>query len=90
LKKKLTPPNASSAEWEKHNRDYYYRNQKLNLRAAECEFETWNQRECLSLYVQNAPLLTVDDWGGIKPNRRGSGISESHADEICKRIALKC
>ncbi|HUZ02525.1 MAG TPA: hypothetical protein VMU89_19430 [Thermomicrobiaceae bacterium] len=83
-----TPSTARDGMWKGEYREYRSRQEKHQLRAAECRLEVEDGREALQLDPCWAPVLTSQDWDGQQMNQNGIWIGEEQPVQIWKRIAL--
>jgi hypothetical protein len=81
------PDDADERMWRRHYLGYLSRQSEKRLRAAECEFETVDGRQCLQLLPSQAPVVTSAWWGGATMNVQGVSISEDRAQRFRSAIA---
>jgi hypothetical protein len=82
------PDDATDRMWRRQYLGYRTRQIRRRLRAAECEVERVDGRECLQLLPGRAPLVTPEWWGGVQMNVMGHPISEEFARPIRIAIAI--
>jgi hypothetical protein len=87
------PDKADDEMWKRHYLAYYLRQSNNRLRAAECEFETVDGRQCLQLQPAQAHVVTPDWWRDELPkgvrtmNVYGVDLSEQRAQQFRSAIA---
>lgn len=82
------PDTATDKMWIKHYLAYRQRQINKRLRAAECEFETVDGRQCLQLTPAGAPVISPDWWDDDKPmNVYGIDLSAAQAQRFRNAIA---
>jgi hypothetical protein len=87
-KRPRLPDRVDEHMWTRHYREYFLRQRDKGLRAAECEFETVDGRQCLQLMPASAPIITPEWWGAdTRMNVQGVAISEQQAGRFCNAIA---
>lgn len=81
------PDDADDRMWMRHYLAYRTRQIRSRLRAAECEFEAVDGRQCLQLLPAHAPVIIPEWWGGEQMNQLGIRITEQVAQRFRTAIA---